>query len=73
MITGEEFINPHPSGYGSDGLTLKQHMVIEFTKAILSTQAGHVCLSKDSIKRIVIESLTTANEVIKQLNENETK
>lgn len=57
--------------YTKGGITLKQHMVIEFTKSILSnsgiTNMDTLCY--DHWKAVVGDSISIANEVIKQLNE----
>lgn len=72
MITGDERVH----GYGTDnydyaGVTIKQHMVIEFTKAIVSNSGitNMDALGYDHWKAVVADSIFIANEVIKQLNE----
>lgn len=70
MIDGTEPINPHPSGATFDGLTLKQHMVIEFTKAIY-TNPEMTTHQHEQRSETVKEAILLANEVIKQLNDED--
>lgn len=68
MITGNEPLHSialqngltHDS-HTEAGITLKQHMVIEFTKACLDM----------SVEAAVKRAIMAANEVIKQLNDED--
>lgn len=81
MITGTENIYPQTdSNYinNSDdtptvgvwgGITLKQHMVIEFTKAIMTGFASNNTALVNYTNTAVKSAICLANEVIKQLND----
>lgn len=54
------------------GITLKQHMVIEFTKALTTTlDWNRDVLDSGLIQTTVTKAIILSNEVIKQLNEDE--
>ena len=72
MINGTDPITP-TTEVGNNGeviqgfgLTKKEHMVIEFTKAFLST--GGEC-TNNTLEQNAEWAIRQANEVIKQLNE----
>ena len=52
------------------GLTKREHMAIEFTKAILT--AGNSLKPNTSNETICIAGITLADELIKQLNQTKT-
>jgi hypothetical protein len=62
MIPEDEAF-PRP---GTPGFTKYEHMVIEFTKALLPIYA----MQRNSAKTCTEHAIETANEVIKQLNSN---
>lgn len=88
MITGNEPLHPTEQYFDEKpfdiqgGLTLKQHMVIEFTKALLNAKWGNND-ARLAIREAAKEYGTTsipwevkianqyANEVIKQLNDED--
>lgn len=74
MITGKEGVHAYGTdNYDVKGITLKQHMVIEFTKALMSNPevTNLNTLGSDHWKAAIGDSTSIANEVIKQLNEDE--
>lgn len=73
MITGEEGVHAYGTdNYDVKGITLKQHMVIEFAKALISTlDWNRDVLDNGLIQTTVTKAIILSNEVIKQLNEDE--
>lgn len=81
-ITGNEPVSPtmwddkHQPLFirDNDGLTFKQHMVVEFTKAFISARsaesvAGSIDGKYYQEHYVVKDAISYADEVIKQLND----
>lgn len=75
MIDGTERAFPSTDGdtFANEGLTIKQHMVIEFTKALISSCNWNDTILDENLMEIAASKACKLTDiVIKKLNEDET-